>query len=340
VNGDQASALPHKANPRNHPNHLPDGRKCGRRRQQQHPNRNKLHMQKLLSGMNLDDSRVVREKEEKEYKNANVTVLKGSLAFEKKEQVEIHDRQKMRLIIGREGETVKYLQRKHEVLVRQQGHSMFVIIGEKANREALKADFQILIDYPLRRQIEKYKPVRMCENDHLCFSRHCKKPHPIGRAIDLPKEKRKCRFGEKCRTINCPFYHENIRQKPACLSGAACTKPNCSFLHPPDRCSVKQQLPKCKFGLNCSRKDCRFGHDGNEDEKADDNKSNVTPFLVPKQCRYAAECRNPKCFYEHPSSWDPAKIYQKRDCRFGLRCRNYECLYNHPEGYEKPAPVE
>lgn len=281
-----------------------------------------------------------KENEENDCKNTLVTVLKGKINHEQLEEVHIEDGQRVRLIIGRNGETIKFLQRKHEVLVRQKGRNKFIIIGEKSNREAIKKDFEILLSYPVKRQLEKYMTERMCENDLMCFSKNCTKPHPIGRVIDLPKNKRQCRFGENCKTINCEFYHEKIRRKPACRSGAACTKYNCSFLHPPDR-NVSFNLPKCKFGSSCSRTGCKFSHDTRVNENEDvDEKAHQTQMEVKKECRWAGECRNPKCFYKHPISWNPETIYQNRDCRFGLRCRNRDCRFNHPEGYEKPVIIE
>jgi len=270
-------------------------------------------------------------------KRVPVSVLKGTISDSLVEKVVIDDQQKIRLIIGRDGERIKYLQRKHEVLVRQEGDNKFIITGEQVRRDQLKKDFQILIDYPIRRQLEKYKSKRMCENDHLCFSKKCHWLHPIGRIIDLPKEKRQCRFGVNCKTINCEFYHEKKRRKPACILGRSCAKPNCAFMHPPDR-NVKMKLPECRYGHNCSRVSCKFSHaaSGNDEEKADDEERHDTLFGSTKQCRYAAECRNPRCFFVHPASWDRDKIYQNRDCRFGKGCRKQGCIFKHPEGHEKP----
>jgi len=295
--------------------------------------RKKIRRQRMRKSRAADVVEVVA----RDCKRVPVSVLKGTISDSLVEKVVIDDQQKIRLIIGRDGERIKYLQRKHEVLVRQEGDNKFIITGEQVRRDELKKDFQILLDYPVRRQLEKYKMERMCENDHLCFSKNCHYPHPIGRVIDLPKEKRQCRFGVHCKTINCEFYHEKKRRKPACVLGRSCTKQNCAFMHPPDR-NVKIKLPECRYGHNCSRASCKFSHaaSGKDEEKADDDERHDTLLCSTKQCRYAAECRNPRCFFVHPKSWDRDNIYLNRDCRFGKGCRKHGCIFKHPEGHEKP----
>jgi len=250
--------------------------------------------------MVLNNLRETEQLGEEPCKGLPVTVLKGNFQSAQSEIVEV-DPWDRRNIIGMEGETIKFLQRKHEVLVRKWGNNKLVIIGEETNRDAIKQDFDIIIsdlDYFSRGS---------CMNDHRCYSKDCTFAHLIGRAIDLPKEKRECRFGENCKTINCKFYHDKIRKKRACILGFACSKKNCSFLHPPP---------------------------GRHER--------WTPKDSVKQCRYAIECRNPNCIYSHPSSWDPEKNRNKVDCRFGLRCRNHNCCYSHPNGFlgfQKSASV-
>jgi len=236
-------------------------------------------------------------------KSPPVTVLKVNFEFEQSETVEIKPRN-IGKIIGTLGETIKFLQRKHEVFVKRKGNeNKFVLIGEKTNRDAIKKDFDIIS----KRRYQKYL-YGSCMNDHRCYTKDCIFEHNIGRAIDLPKEKRECRFGENCKTINCKFYHDKVRKKRACTFGATCSKKNCSFLHPPT-------------GRGEGIKGKAFA----------------------KQCRHATECRDPNCMYTHPSSWDPEKNCHKVDCRFGLRCRNDNCWYSHPNesaGSRKPASVE
>lgn len=43
-------------------------------------------------------------------------------------------------------------------------------------------------------------------------------------------------------------------------------------------------------------------------------------------CRDGISCRHVTCRYEHPSDWEPQRLYK---CKFGAKCYKSDCKYSH-----------
>jgi len=130
-----------------------------------------------------------------------------------------------------------------------------------------------------------------------------------------------CKYRLECGKDSCPFAHPTPANKDAkvttldwCAEGKSCTNVNCSKSHPPPATATFKQTPsaldialeQCKFAANCKKPKCPRRH-----------ATSTSP------CREGSACRRLDCTFSHPLT---------EDCRFGAACLNKFCLYQHPKG--------